>query len=179
MCINDYIIDRIHEFMKVEDLNQSALARRSSVPPQSIYKVLKGERVATIDFLNKISKGLKCDIQDFFPPRKSLNISIDKDDLYNIFIESLTVIRNEEFASGLSRYKKRELMELVEEFGGWSFLLDYLKEELDIRSKANEEYQLLKESITEDMNQGQVSELKKKIIVSKMIYDQSVRSNEK
>ena len=158
------------ELMNEKKINQKRLAERSTLPYQSIYKILVGERSPSLQTLEKLARGLDCKVQDFFPPQAQLALNMDSKELYQLFLDALTTAKTNDIF-GLTTYEQKELFELVQKFGGWSFLREYLKEELEIRQKAQEDYVQLRESLHEEMSTQDVNKTKKNMIIAKMISE--------
>lgn len=169
MSIQNKVISRLKTLMQEKNLNQKQMAELAGIPYQSLYKFFSGQRGITLRFLEKLANGLDCEVQSLFPPSEDAVIPIDKNELHEVLVNSLRKIRKIDQFEELSATERHELFELVEQFGGWKFLISFLREEIEIRREAQRDYIKLRDSITENMSKSEVSSIKKKMIISNLI----------
>ena len=175
MNIREFALKKISHFMIKRGLNKKRLAEKSQLPPPSVYKVFSGQRAVTLNFLEKIARGLECSIGEFLPPPQSLDLEFPREELQKALQHTLTNLktRNSLKSSGvfdeLTTGEQTHLQGLVNRFGGWKFLLSYLEEELEIRQEAQRNYKSLRDSITSNMSMDEVQSIKKNMIVTNMI----------
>jgi len=62
---------KVKGFRNKKNLTQEDLAEKSGLHPTYIGSVERGERNLTVESLDKIAKGLGCDIRDLFERRKT------------------------------------------------------------------------------------------------------------
>ena len=166
--LDNVIVENIKARMKSLSLSQVELARQAGIPHQSIYKILKGLRSPTLQMIEKISPSLQCTPDELLKSANSQN-NFSKEDLLNVFYSFMKTHQEQTFFSELTKATPSDLKKVVNRFGGWNFLFDYLIEELEIRKEARNDYIQLRDSLNEKMNNNEVSETKRKMIISKMI----------
>ena len=166
--LDNVIVENIKARMKSLSLSQVELARQAGIPHQSIYKILKGLRSPTLQMIEKISPSLQCTPDELLKSANSQN-NFSKEDLLNVFYSFMKTHQEQTFFSELTKATPSDLKKVVNRFGGWNFLFDYLIEELEIRKEARNDYIQLRDSLNEKMNTNEVSETKRKMIISKMI----------
>lgn len=169
MDIQKFALNKISELMRDRGLNKKSLALKSGLPAPSVYKVFSGQRAVTLNFLERVAVGLECSLAEFLPPPHSLEFQFSKEEFQKVLQTVLVNLRTNSLFEGLTSTEQADLDKLVKQFGGWKFLLNYLREELEIRSEAQSDYNKLRDSITSDMSLREISSIKKKMIVANMI----------
>lgn len=104
--------------LKKKGFSQKEFGEKIGMKPQVINKYFKGHRSPGLEVLEKIASGLEVS-----PAELVTNDYVSGQ-------ERLAHLSQE-----LSRDEMEDFFQLVEEFGGWRFLYNYISEEILIREK--------------------------------------------
>jgi DNA-binding Xre family transcriptional regulator len=165
-----HLIRNINKKILELRINQTQLSLKAGMPCQSIYKILKGIRTPTLIIIEKLSMALECTPAELLTDSSELGkFSIGREELSDLFRSALQEVKTKSLFSNLKKTSPAEVCRLVEKFGGWDFLYEYLVEELEIRHEAEKDYKKLKDCINENMTSLEVNEIKKRMIITKII----------
>lgn len=162
------VIKNIKDFLSQRNMNQSTLARRSKMPDQSLCKILKGQRSPSLKTLEKIACALECKVGELISENPTQSNEITKEYISELIAKAIEDKNLKEVFRGL-KVSPYLLIDVVERFGGWDFLYNYLVEELAIRNEAEIEYKKFKEEFELCDSNTMFKQAKRKMIISKLI----------
>ncbi|MCB0415545.1 MAG: helix-turn-helix transcriptional regulator [Bdellovibrionales bacterium] len=125
LTLKDIFKQNLNRLIKEKGLSQRDLALRIGLVPQALNKYVKGSRYPGLDILEKLASGLGVSPIELITPPPKKNERVEQ----NLQLQ-------------LDEEQTRELIFLVNKFGGWNFLYRYLKEELAIIEKNEKELNL-------------------------------------
>jgi transcriptional regulator with XRE-family HTH domain len=167
--VEEIVVGRLKEAMQAKGMSQTDLARVSGLPHQSVYKIIHGKRFPTLPVLEKLAIALGMDVADLVCREDRVRIETSKNEIFDLFRMALKIQQQKSAFEGLTKTTPTGLVEIVQRFGGWDFLFEFLREELEIREEAEKDYQRLRESLTQGVSAKEISVVKNRMIVSKMI----------
>lgn len=158
--------------MRKQSLSQKELSIKSEITHQSLNKILQNKRTPSLPVIDKICHGLKCEIRDLFTtPEKEKEYAHNKEEIFNLVTTALRKQKLEGHFPELNSYEEKDFLRLVQEFGGWKFLYQYIKQELKLKKEATNEYIQISKKVALNMTDQQIAEQKRRLIVSRMILD--------
>ena len=143
----------LERLMRESRLSQAELAKRIAIPPQSIFKYLKGRRSPGLDVLGRIATGLGVTPHELLAPEgDSRGALLSRDKLYEIFSRAITeaTSRPPPF-TGLSKATPAELQESVRQFGGWDALYEHLREDRELRQAGEDRFSRTRREIYQSL----------------------------
>ncbi|MDB2425918.1 helix-turn-helix transcriptional regulator [bacterium] len=135
-------------YLKSNGISQKRLAGLMKVVPQALNKYIKGQRKPGIETIENVATALNLHPCELLVEDKNIPTLISK------FINKNKIDSNtfEKLFFSINDIKdSEELITEVNKFGGWRYLLDYIKEENLIREKSQTEYNKVKYKIIKSM----------------------------
>lgn len=155
--------------MNEKNISQMELARRTGLPHQSIYKIVHGKRFPSLAVLEKITLALEVPLSKLVSRKDHDEMDLSKEDIFEVLKAAVSFHRQKSAFEGLTRATFTQMTELIYRFGGWNFLYDFIVEEMAIREEAERDYRNLRDSLKMDVSPEEISKIKNKMIISKMI----------
>lgn len=150
--------ENLLRLMKTSRLTITQGAQRAGLLPQNFSKYLKGQLVPNLTTLDKLAKAFDVPPSTLVDENFGL-AHVAQSEMSKTFESA---IRNFVTFKGLTHEEGQELSLAVTRFGGWKPLLEFLREELELRARGEEFYQSTKEEITRVLQNRAIKETRRK-----------------
>lgn len=154
--IKQCFVENLNRILKENHLTQLEFSKRVNITAQAVYKYTKGIRAPGLGVVEKFAEGLGVSISELLMRESDLPtvpLSLTKDEVYQCFKEA---IQNASSPFGkMKPVASTELLSVVERFGGWEYLHKFLVEEIELREKAENDYQKIRKEIYDRLSKEQ------------------------
>ncbi len=155
--------------MRLKGFTRTVLARKAGMPIQSISKIMTGQRSPTLETLTKIATALDCSVSDLLLDEDIKTQRNQNQSVTSLIADAVKQFKKSQPFSSLTLCTPETLIDLVERFGGWNFLYQYLLEDIELRVAAEKEYQKMRTELLSDETDEAAHERKKKMIIANLI----------
>lgn len=133
------------KLLKLKKTSSLKIAQKAGILPQNFSKYVNGQLTPGLSTLEKISKALDVSVFELLS-NQGHSVHFYQDELLNSIQQ---VIKNFVVFNNLNNKQSQQLLQLVENFGGWNKLLDFLKEDAELKQVNEIKYQNFKAEISQ------------------------------
>lgn len=133
------------KLLKLKKTSSLKVAQKAGILPQNFSKYVNGQLTPGLSTIEKISKALDVSVFELLSGQ-GYSIQFYQDEL----LHSIQgIIKNFVVFNNLNSKQSQQLLQLVENFGGWNKLLDFLKEDAELKELNEIKYQNFKAELSQ------------------------------